>query len=65
MTYLAGDRVYELWKSSAGRDFELHDVDADVVGGWAEIACAKGHRDDALVVGDIETEWGIEAGGCL
>lgn len=64
-TCLAGDRVYELCKGDPGRDFELHDVDADVVGGRAEIARAKGHRDDALVVGDIESEGRIEARGGL
>lgn len=63
--HLAGDRVHEFAIGGPGRDPELHDVDADVVGGRAEIARAKGHGDDALVVGDVEPERGIEAGGDL
>lgn len=64
-THLAGHRVDELGKRRPGRDLELHDVDADVVGGGPEIAGGKGHSDDALVVGDVEPEWGIEPGGRL
>jgi len=64
-THLAGDRVYEFAKRGPGRDLELHDVDADVVGGGPEIARGKGHGDDTLVVGDVEPERGVEAGGDL
>lgn len=63
--YLAGHRVDELAKGRPGRDFELHDVDADVVSWGTEIASPKRHRDDTLVVGDVEPERGIDLGGRL